>query len=70
MKAFPSLIFTAHERQLSVQCRLYSIFCGRKTRILTCCSFSLLRKEFTIIGALLNTLSEGTFGAGVKRYFL
>ena len=46
--------------------------CGRKTSIITvtCCTSGLLRKAFTIIAALLNTLSEGTFVAGMQWYFV
>ena len=50
------------------------MYCGRKTSIIivTCCTSGLLRKAFTIIAALLNTVSEGTFVAGMQtlRYFV
>ena len=46
-----------------MNCLVYrlNMFCGRKTRRLTCCTFSLLQKAFTIIAALLNKHSEGKF---------
>ena len=49
------------------------MYCGRKTSIITvtCCTSGLLRKALhTIIASLLNTLSEGTFVAGMQRYFV
>ena len=48
------------------------MYCGRKSSIITvtCYTSGLLRKAFTIIASLLNTFSEGTFLAGMQRYFV